>query len=44
MARTAALTLQAALGQWPSPAPGMNSPLDCSYPGSALTLSQGQRG
>jgi hypothetical protein len=27
--------LQAAHGQWPSPSPGTNSPLDCLCPGSA---------
>ena len=28
-------TLQAALGQWPSPSPGTNSPPDCLCPGEA---------
>jgi hypothetical protein len=35
--QAAAISLQAAPGQWPGPSPGTNSPLDCSCPGSALS-------
>ena len=32
--QAAAITLQAAPGQWPGPSPDTNSPLDCLCPGS----------
>ena len=35
--QAAAISFQAAPGQWPGPSPGTNSPLDCSCPGSALS-------
>ena len=42
--QAAAVTLQAAPGQWPGPSPGTNSPLDCLRPGSAYRIAFGPRG
>jgi hypothetical protein len=41
--QAAAITLQAAPGQWPGPSPGTNSPLDCLCPGSAYRIAFGPR-
>ena len=41
--QAAAVTLQAAPGQWPGPSPGTNSPLDCLCPGSAYRIAFGPR-
>ena len=41
--QAAAVTLQAAPGQWPGPSPGTNSPVDCLCPGSAYRIAFGPR-
>jgi hypothetical protein len=41
--QAAAITLQAAPGQWPGPSPGTSSPPDCLCPGSAYRIAFGPR-
>ena len=41
--QAAAVTLQAAPGQWPGHSPGTNSPLDCLCPNSAYRTAFGPR-
>jgi hypothetical protein len=41
--QAAAITLQAAPGQWPGPSPGTNTPLECLCPGSAYRIAFGPR-
>jgi hypothetical protein len=41
--QAAALTLQAAPGQWPGPSPGTDRPADCLCPGSAYRIAFGPR-